>query len=254
MDGHLSVLAPELFEREYLESGRRLDHRGLEERRPITFTRNGLDGCDASSLVGIGRTIVVTRVAATPRPIAPAISIAVSRAAVSSARGAVRLDKALSATIRVLTSRIISLDQLEIVRPDPLNVFQSAIKLWAWQLDVRMAVVSDDGGIEVAALLGFQGALEALALPRFDLDDEAQLVPNGETAPLALRAVAGTRFATAAGALVYDPTRDEEGIVDGCRTVVGDCSETPKLMKIDTTGMFALTPYVVARIVAACVA
>ena len=248
----LDVLAPELFRKEFLQSGRRLDQRKVDERRPITFTQNCLDDCMASSLVGIGKTIVVTKIEATPQPLAPSIAISVSRSAVSSVAGPVKLDKALTATIKLLTSRILSLDQLEIKRPDPNNLFQSAVKLWAWNLDIKMTIVSDDGGLEVAAILSFQEALKGLVLPCFELDEEAKLVEIEEKKKLELLLVSGMRFGMLDGKLIYDPVYGEEKVCDGCCTIVVSQEETPKLMKMNTAGAFKLSQDIVAQMIAAC--
>ena len=248
------VLEPELYHREYLKKGSRLDGRGPKDRRQIAATHGGLDGCTASALVTMGKTIVATKITCVPQPIAPSISIHVSRAAVSDVAGAVYLDKVLTQTIELLTSRILPLGQLEIVRPAPGNVFQSAVKLWAWGVNVKTCVLSDDGGLDVAAILSFQEALRDLTLPCFDLDEEARLVENGQTKKLEILCVSALRFAVLKeeGKLFYDPTRDEEGVCDGCCTVVMSREAKPKLMKLTTTGTFVLNPDIIAEVVAAC--
>lgn len=246
------VLAPELFHREYLRSGKRLDNRTPEVCRPITATHGSLSNCSTSSLVSIGRTIVATKIQCTPEPMAPTISIHVSRAGVSSVEGATHLDKSLTNMINILTSRILPMDQLEIARPSPGNVFQSAVKLWGWSVHTRMTVLSDDGSLEVAAILSFQEALRNLSLPCFDLDEEAKLVENGQTRTISILGVSALRFAMIEGKLFYDPTHDEECVADGCCTVVMSREEAPKMMKMTTTGTFLLNPDVVAKMTAAC--
>ena len=246
------VLAPELFHREYLKEGRRLDGRQREDRRQVAATHGGIDGCTASALVAMGKTIVATKITCVPQPIAPSISIHVSRAAVSDVSGAVYLDKTLTQTIELLTSRILPLGQLEIVRPAPGNVFQSAVKLWAWGVNVTTCVLSDDGGLDVAAILSFQEALRDLTLPCFDLDEEAKLVENGQTRKLEILCVSALRCAVLEGQLFYDPTCDEERVCDGCCTVVMSREAEPKLMKLTTTGTFILNPDVIAKVAAAC--
>jgi hypothetical protein len=202
-------------------------------------------------LVALGRTIVVAKITATPQPLAPSITISVSRAAVSSIKGKTQLDKTLTAMLQLLASKVLPLDQLEIARPDPLNHFQSAVKLWAWNLAFQICIISDDGGLEIAAVLSVQEALLALELPGFDLDDEAELAANGERRGVEVRVVTGLRFALCGGRLLYDPTCDEEKIVDGCCTVVMSNEDEPKLMKLTTSGCFRLDRDVLARMIAA---
>jgi exosome complex RNA-binding protein Rrp42 (RNase PH superfamily) len=252
MDLRLDVLAPELFHREYLESSRRLDGRLPHQRRPVTFTRGCIADCPGSALVAIGRTIVATKIAATPQPIAPSVSVSVSRATVSSIKGATKVDKTLTAVIRLLASKVLPLGQLEIVRPDPHNLLQTAVKLWAWNLALQISVISDDGGLEVAAILSVQEALLALTLPCFELDEEAKLAATGEVRGVSVRPVAGMRFALCGDLLFCDPTHDEEKLADGCCTVVTARGEPAQLMKLATSGRFALSADVIARMIAAC--
>jgi exosome complex RNA-binding protein Rrp42 (RNase PH superfamily) len=252
MEVPLDVLAPELFHREYLESGRRLDGRNPHQRRPISFTRGCIADSHGSALVALGRTIVITKVSATPQPIAPSITVSVSRAAVSSIKGSTKLDKTLTAMVRLLASKVLPLDQLEIVRPDPHNIFQTAVKLWAWHLGLQIAVISDDGALEVAAILSVQEALLSLTLPCFDLDEEAKLIANGDARSVEVRIVTGLRFAICGDVLVCDPTHDEEKLADGCCTVVMTRGGEPKLMKLSTSGQFPLNGDIMAKMTAAC--
>jgi exosome complex RNA-binding protein Rrp42 (RNase PH superfamily) len=252
MEVSLDVLLSELFHQEYLESGRRLDGRAPHERRPVTFTRGCIADCPGSALVAIGRTIAVTKITAAPQPISPSVTISVSRAAVSSIKGATKLDKTLTAMVRLLAAKVLPLDQLEIVRPDPHTIFQTAVKLWAWNLGFQISVISDDGGLEVAAILSVQEALLSLTLPCFDLDDEARLVANGEARKVEVRLVTGLRFAVCGGILFCDPTHDEEKLADGCCTVVMTCGEDARLMKLSTSGRFALNGRLIAKMTAAC--
>jgi exosome complex RNA-binding protein Rrp42 (RNase PH superfamily) len=229
-----------------------LDGRSIESRRPVTCTPNSLRNCPGSALLAIGRTIVVTRLSATPQPIAPSVSVCVSRSCVSSIKGAVATDKALTAMIRLLTTKVLPLDQLEIARPDPHNPFQTAVKLWAWHLGIQITVISDDGGLEVAAILSVQEALQSFLLPGFDLDEEGKLFENGQMRTLNVRVVSGLRFAACDGKLVYDPTYDEEKVADGCCTMVMSVQEPRQLMKLTTSGKFDLNEAVIAKMAAAC--
>jgi exosome complex RNA-binding protein Rrp42 (RNase PH superfamily) len=167
-------------------------------------------------------------------------------------KGVVKEDKPLTTMISKLASKLVPLQQLEIARPDPHNPFQSAVKLWGWKLNVEISVISDDGGLEAAACLSLQEALKSLVLPKFDLDEEAKLIPNGETSGIDVTKVNGMRFGLFEGHLVYDPTRDEEKVSDGCCTVIMTRSEEPVLLKMATVGRFELSEETIGMMVGAC--
>jgi hypothetical protein len=200
----------------------------------------------------MGRSIVITKVTPTPQPIAPSVDIAVSRCGVSTVKGTLKVDKALTTMIKFLASKLVPLDQLEIARPDPHNLFQSAVKLWAWKLTIQMTVVSDDGGLDVAACFSLQEALRCLFLPKFNLDEEAKLVPTGEVMAINVVAISGMRFGLFEGNLIWDLNYDEEKVADGCCTMLMTKGDNPKLLKVATSGKFDLTEDVMIAMMGAC--
>ena len=252
LTSNMQVLAPELFHREYLESGKRLDHRKITDGRSITITHNCLDDFPSSSLVSIGKTIVVTAISIKTQPISPSLTVNVQRAVTSTIKGKSSCDKTLTAMLSAIAPNILSLPDLEIVRPDPHDIYMTAVKVWSFNIDVKQTIISDDGAVEVALILGFEEALSYLDLPIYMLDSECQLVQSDETRRLPLLPICGMRFGLLNDVLFYDPTNDEEKIIDGCCTIVISKEEEPKLLKLTTTGNFCLTEKLISMMVSAC--
>ena len=235
-----AVLNPELFHKEYLEKGKRLDQRDFSTKRLITSTQNCISEAQSSSLISMGSTIVVTKVETIPQPLAPTFEISAVRAGVSQISGKASLDKTLTAMLNVLISRMVPSKELEIARPDPNDVFMSASKLWGYKLKVNTCVVSDDGGVEVAAVLGLTIALSSLMLETYSLDEEGQIHSLDSPKQLQFLPITAMRFGLLGEKLICDPTSDEEKIVDGCCTIIMSSEDKPKIMKINTTRTFLL--------------
>lgn len=246
-------LNPKLFQKEYLIAGHRLDGRGAEDIRPVSVSRGCIDGYPSSSLVSIGRTIVATAVAAKPQPLLSSFSAAVRRAAVSDCSGKPQADQYLTAMITGLSPKLLSLDELEIMRPSKDDVFATSVNVWCWNIDVQQTIISDDGAVEIAVIIGFEEAMRALKLPLFNLDSEYNLVETGNFRELNMKHVFGIRFGILDDRLYYDPTNEEEKILDGCCTVlISKEDEGIKLLKLSTTGTFSITEDTVAKMVATC--
>ncbi|KAH0789555.1 exosome complex component RRP45 [Histomonas meleagridis] len=248
----MQVLAPELFHREYLESGKRLDHRQITDGRAVTITHKCLDDFPSSSLVSLGKTIVVTAVSIKPQPISPSLTVNVQRSVVSTVKGKSSCDKTLTAMLLAIAPKILSPADLEIARPDPHDIYMTAVKVWSFNLDIHQTIISDDGAVEVALILGFEEALSCLELPIYTLDSECQLVQTPETRQLPLLPITGMRFGLLNDMLFFDPTNDEEKIIDGCCTIIMSKEDEPKILKLSTTGTFCLTEELIANMVNAC--
>ncbi|OHS96550.1 hypothetical protein TRFO_37292 [Tritrichomonas foetus] len=246
------VLGRELFHKEYLQKGKRLDGRLFNAKRTISATRNCIEESDGSSLVSLGKTIVVTKITASPQPIAPSIEINATRAGVSQIKGSTTQDKTLTAMLNVLANRMIPMSELEIARPDPNDIFMSSVKLWGYKLSIDICVISDDGGVEAASVIGFQIALSTLNLETYSLDEEGQIHPLNQSRPLNFLSANAMRFGLLDGKLLYDPTNDEEKLVDGCCTIIMSAEESPKLMKVSTTRTFLLNEDLIASMTSAC--
>lgn len=246
------ILQKEFFQKDYLLKGKRRDDRLFEERRQITFSKDCVDFSDASSLLKIGKTIIATKINVHPQPISPTINITVTRAGVSQINGQLSQDLSLTTTLKLIINRMIPHDELEICRPDPNDVFLSSLKLWSYKMDINISVISDDGCVEAASILGFQIALSGLHLQKYQLDEEGQIAPLDETRPLHFFAIKSMGFAILNRKLIFDPTHDEEEIVDGCCTMVITDEENPKLMKILTSGTFLINDELISEMIRAC--
>lgn len=243
----------ELFHKEYLEKGKRLDGRSFNARRQISGTENCIEESHASSLIKVGNTIVVTKINLTPQPLAPVISVNAIRSGVSQIKGQTTIDKTLTATLTLLANSMIPHSELEIARPDPNDVFASSIKLWSYKMAVDICLISDDGGIESASILGFQKALSSLDLQIYSLSEEGDLIlEEGEKRKLNFLPITSLQFGILNGSLICDPTKDEENIVDGCCTIVMSDEESPKIMKINTTRTFLINDDLIAQMTTAC--
>ncbi|KAK8866716.1 Rrp42p [Tritrichomonas musculus] len=245
-------LDKELFHKEYLGKGKRLDGRPFKAKRQIAGTHNCIDDSPGSSLISLGNTIIITKISLTPQPLAPIITVNATRAGVSQIKGRTTQDKTLTATLTLLINRMIPHSELEIARPDPNNIFMSSVKLWSYKMSVNVCVISDDGGIEAASILGFQNALISLTLQKYSLDEEGQIHPlEGEIRKLNFLPINAIQFGILNGALIYDPTSDEEKIIDGCCTIVMSADENPKIMSINTTRTFEMDGNLIAQMTAA---
>ena len=120
-------------------------------------------------------------------------------------------------------------------------------------MSVDICVISDDGGIEAASILGFQNALLSLKLQKYTLDEEGQIHPiEGDTRQLNFLPINAMQFGILNGALIFDPTSDEEKIIDGCCTIVMSGDSNPKIMSINTTRTFMLNGDLIAQMASAC--
>ena len=249
----IEALNKELFHKEFLEKGERRDGRAFSDRRKISGTENCIDGSYTSSLISLGNTIVITKVDLTPQPLSPTIIVNATRAGVSQIKGHTTQDKTLTARLSVLINRIIPLPELEIARPDPNNIFMSSIKLWSFRMSVDICIISDDGGIESAAIMGFQKALYSLQLQNYSLDEEGQIHPiEDEKRQLNFLPITSMQFGTLNDELIFDPTSEEEKIIDGCCTIVMSDEKSPRIMSINTTRTFTLNEDRIAQMTAAC--
>lgn len=229
---------------------KRVDQRGFQNSRPIHITEKCFKDGQSSSLISIGKTIIATKIIATPQPIAPSFSVAINRSAVSLPSGKGALDQTLSAFITVLVNKLLPMSELEIARPDPHNPFHSNIKIWGWNLQFYQTIISDDGGVEVASVLGIQNTLQTLELPNYNLDDEAKLVDAGTSHKISILSLFAKNFAILTDDadngseetnILVDPTLDEEKISKGSCTVVYSNEATPKLLVFNTSGKFVIT-------------
>lgn len=249
----MHTLNPKLFHKEYLQSGRRLDGRSCDDIRPISMSCNCIEEFASSSLVSLGKTIVVTAISIKPQPLLSSLTIAVQRAAVSSQKGKTPVDKALTSMMASISSKILSLDDLEIMRPNSDDLFPAAVKVWCWNINVIQTIISDDGAVEIATIIGFEEAMREMKLPLFNLDSEYNLVKTDDFRYLNLKHVFGIRFGILDNKLYYDPTKDEEEVLDGCCTVLmSKDDEGSKLLKLSTTGTFILTEDIIAKMTATC--
>ena len=243
------------FHKEILfQTSRRKDGRSVEDKREIHITKRCFTDGQSSSMIAIGHTIVATKIMATPQPISPSFTVQITRSAVSLESGKNQIDQTISAFMTVLVNRFLSMSELEIARPDPHNPFHSNVKVWGWKLDICQSILSDDGGVEVACVLGIQNALAAMDLPNYNLDDEAKLVENGTFHKLSLISLFAANFSIIEEDevegedkdlkefVVVDPTKEEERISEGTCSIVLSNEERPKILAMNTTGKFELTP------------
>ena len=249
----MEVLDPLHFHKEYLlETHTRKDGRQFNQKREIHITEKCFNEGQSSSLIAVGHTIVATKVLATPQPISPSCTVQTTRSAVSNENGKIQIDQTLSALMSVLLKRFLQMSELEIARPDPHNPFHSNVKVWGWKLEILQSILSDDGGVETACILGIQNALKTMELPNYNLDDEAKLVEDGTTRKLHLLSLFATNFSCiiedfdpnedVSQSLLVDPTSDEEKVSEGSCSIVLSNEEKPKVLAMNTTGKFSLSP------------
>lgn len=244
---HLDFLKDSL-----LKEHSRNDGRSFNDSRPIRITEKCFKDGQSSSLISLGKTIIATKIVATPQPIAPSFNVVINRSAVSLVSGKGAVDQTLSAFITVLVNKLLPMSELEIARPDPHNPFHSNIKIWGWNLKFYQTIISDDGGVEVASVLGIQNTLQTLELPNYNLDDEAKLVDAGTSHKINILSLYAKNFSILTDdcdpdnddvnkIILVDPTSDEEKVAFGCCTAVYSNEEKPKLLVFNTTGKFAIT-------------
>ena len=200
---------------EIVKTGNRPDGRSFDEMRSIEITPRAVPYAAGSSLVKLGKTMVLAGVkldAGKPYPDTPnqgTLMVNVELLPLASpeyeygAPGPFPVGLARTVDRGIRSAEIVELEKL-CIEPE-----------LSWNVFVDIDILNNDGNLVDACSIAAMSALMNARIPKFD-SEKKQNVPLEFTGPLPLKGIVTTStWAKIAGKLVRDPNADEETAMEG---------------------------------------
>ena len=214
--------------KEYAESGKRFDGRGLENFRELKIIKNVSSKAEGSVKVKLGETEVVVGVklgVSEPYEDSPNkgnLMVTAEMLPLSSPRfesGPPKIEAIEWARVTdrgIRESGMIDLEKLCIIPGE---------KVWTVYVDIYS--INDDGNLMDAATIGAIAALKIARIPKYDKENNKILYdePSDEKVPLTDVVPVAVSVHKLGRALLVDPTREEEDVSE-CRLTMSSSNGT----------------------------
>lgn len=225
---------------EAISSGRRLDGRGLEEYREIRVRTGVIEKADGSSEVFLGDTRVIAGVEISHGPPfedTPGEGILICNAEIVPLASpeiepgppdevSIELARIVDRGLR--SAGIVDFSKMEIIPRKAVYV-----------INVDLFVLNHAGNLIDASTLAAVAALRSTIRPVFEVKD-GEIQPSGRREPLEVRRIpVSVTLSKVGGALIVDPTSEEEDVMDTRLTITLD--ENGNICAIQKSGPEALT-------------